>query len=237
MIRADAGFCNSEFINACFAKGFGFICAYKKQSNFYDHIRKVKNWQPSSLKSRDGRDLELGSCSISFAQSAKPVRMIIARAKSDDRQASLFSMDQYDYFGFLTNMGAHEIPNEKAILFYRKRGQAENFIKEQKYGQDLKHYPCSKLSANKAFGLIAGFAHSLMRAMALLNPRVKRTKKGRISIPQYAKAQRRKWLQIPVEIARHAGSVVFRYCERHFLEVQGWLRRLEKLQLGRAFTT
>jgi hypothetical protein len=43
------------------------------------------------------------------------------------------------------------------IEFYRKRGNAENYIREDKYGFDLKHYPCLKLIANKAYGLISEF--------------------------------------------------------------------------------
>ncbi len=146
-------------------------------------------------------------------------------------------MDEYDYFAFLTNMGQHEYTNEDLIYLYRKRGQAENYIKEQKQAQDLKNYPCQKLTANKAFGLIAGFSHSLMRFMALLNPRIKNTRNGRIHMTQYTKAQRRKWLQIPVEIARHAGTVVFRYTQRHIMEVNAWLKKLQMLSFGQAFTT
>ncbi len=191
----------------------------------------------NSLKAKDGRDCEIGTCSITYAQAVKPIRLVVARAKSNSPHESLFSVDHYDYFGFVTNMGHHEYENEDLIYLYRKRGHAENFIKEQKYAQDLKNYPCQKLSANKAFGLIAGFSHSLMRFMALLNPKIKNTKSGRIHITQYTKAQRREWLQIPVEIARHAGTVVFRYTQRHIMEVNAWLKKLQMLSFGQAFTT
>ena len=48
------------------------------------------------------------------------------------------------------------------ILTYRKREQAENYIKEMKYAFDLKHYPCLKLDANKAYAAIASVAYNLM---------------------------------------------------------------------------
>ena len=49
---------------------------------------------------------------------------------------------------------------------------AENFIREQEYGFDLKHYPCQKLDANRAYGLIETFAYNLMRLTALqVNPK------------------------------------------------------------------
>jgi len=40
---------------------------------------------------------------------------------------------------------------EKVVLFYRGRGNAENFIREGKNGFDLHHFPCLKLVANKAY--------------------------------------------------------------------------------------
>jgi hypothetical protein len=43
----------------------------------------------------------------------------------------------------------------------------ENFIRELKNGLDLHHYPCQKLSANKAYGLMAAFAYNLMRYVAV----------------------------------------------------------------------
>lgn len=54
------------------------------------------------------------------------------------------------------------------IKFYRGRGHAENFIKEIKYNFDLKHFPCQKLVANKAYGIIAALAYNLMRLVAFL---------------------------------------------------------------------
>ena len=53
--------------------------------------------------------------------------------------------------------------NEELICFNKKRGNAENFIREFKNGFDIQHFPCLKLNANKAYGLIAAFAYNLMR--------------------------------------------------------------------------
>ncbi|MBP9706169.1 MAG: transposase [Oligoflexales bacterium] len=49
------------------------------------------------------------------------------------------------------------------MCFYKKRGNAENFIRELKNGFDIQHFPCLKLNANKAYGLLAAFAYNLMR--------------------------------------------------------------------------
>ena len=96
------------------------------------------------------------------------------RALKEKSQGVLFKQkDDYDYYAFATTIGAHEMTNEEVIKFYRKRGNAENFIKELKNGLDLHHYPCQQLIANKAYGLIAAVAYNLMRLVALLDNRNK----------------------------------------------------------------
>ena len=108
------------------------------------------------------------------------------------------------------------------IRFYRKRGHAENFIREIKYGFSLKNYPCMKLDANRAYGLIAAFAYNLMRLTALQhNPKK----------PGFAKKMRRRLLRMPAVIVRHAGRTVFRLMKRHKEEMTGWLERLKTLQI------
>lgn len=52
---------------------------------------------------------------------------------------------------------------EEVFEFYRGRANVENFIRDQKYGFDLKHFPCQKLSANYVYGLIAQMAYNLTR--------------------------------------------------------------------------
>ena len=61
----------------------------------------------------------------------------------------------------------------KIVEFYRARGHcAENMIRELKNGFDLKHFPCQKLAANKAYGLIAAFAHNVVRFLSFVeNPK------------------------------------------------------------------
>ncbi len=132
IFRGGSAFCTSEFINSCFAKGFGFVCAYKKQSNFYDHLSRIKNWKPSSIKAKDGRDCEIGTCSITYAQAVKPIRLVVARAKSNSPHESLFSVDHYDYFGFVTNMGQHEYENEDLILSLSQEGACREFHQRTK---------------------------------------------------------------------------------------------------------
>ena len=53
----------------------------------------------------------------------------ILKPEKDRTQLSLFDGDVYEYFFFVTNT---EIPSEKVVVSYEKRGNAEKTIKEAK---------------------------------------------------------------------------------------------------------
>jgi hypothetical protein len=135
----------------------------------------------------------------------------------------LFDDARYDYYAFVTNIAHSELTAPEIVNFYRKRGNSENFIKEDKYGFDLKHYPCLKLTANKAYGLITAFATAYMRYLSLIAGKKK---------TQYAKATRHQLIHLPVQIVRHAGQVIFKFCNRHIKEVLSALKKITSQQLG-----
>ncbi len=232
IFRADSGYCNSEFMNAVSAKGCGFVCMGRMGNKLEDSLEGIKNWRPCGLTMKDGRKTEIGSTTVAgFGSTAKHVRVVAMRALREDAHQLLFDFYRYDYVYLVTNMGQHEYSNEQLFKLYRHRGQAENYIKLQKYGFDLKHYPCLKLSANKAYGLIAAFAYSIMQFMAQTRPLMKRTRNGIKRIVQFAKAHRRRWLFLPAQVVCHAGKVIIRYNERHYKEVNRWLEFLKILRL------
>jgi len=62
-------------------------------------------------------------------------------------QLSLLEGDEYEYFYFVTNT---EMPSEKAVIAYEKRGNAENYIKEAKYDMAVGHLLLQSFWANEA---------------------------------------------------------------------------------------
>lgn len=237
VVRADSGFDNAEFFNACRAKGAGFVCAGKKQEHLMEKVFCIKNWQKQNPESKDpivavgGRECEIGHISYHREGYSGSLRLVVIRAKKLQEEGIIFKKYQeYDYYCFITNMGAHEYSDVDLIKLYRGRGNGENFIKEQKYGFDLKHYPCLKLKANKAFGLIAAFAYTLMRFISLSSPSLKKTKAGIKKIHHFAKRIRRKWLHLPAQVLRHAGVVTFRFNGNHHKEILYWQNKIKTLQ-------
>ena len=111
--------------------------------------------------------------------------------------------------------------NQQVIEHHNKRGNAENFIREEKYGYDLKHFPCLKLSANHAYGLLAMVAHNILRWCAII------TKPHR---PHFSKKLRRRYIYIPGKLIKHARQLCVKIPVRFFKEVQ-LLRKAWQLPL------
>lgn len=152
--------------------------------------------------------------------------------KQRGRQASLFHdegfkhADPWDYYAVVTNF-ALDLSTEKIVdnfdpalkrwsiqevfEFHQKRGNAENFIREEKYGYDLKHFPCLKLNANHAYGLLAMVAHNILRWIAVMT---------RPDKPHFSKKLRKHFIFIPAKIVHHARQVYMKLMDHHFKEVK-----------------
>lgn len=166
--------------------------------------------------------------------------------KSRGHQVSLFHddgfkhEDPWDYYAIVTNFSLdlskpelstpHLVDNSKkdsekikswsiqeVFLHHQKRGNAENFIKEEKYGYDLKHFPCKKLNANYAYGLLAMTAHNILRWVAIMT---------RPDRPHFSKKLRQHFIFIPGKIVHHARQVFLKLMEFHYKGVQDLRERL-----------
>ena len=239
IVRGDSGFFTSEFFNACKAKNAGFVCAAKKTDGVKDKIHRIKNWTAQDqnddkrILATGRRECEIGHIAYHTKGYDGHLRLVVMRAKKQPEPGVIYTdFTEYDYFPFVTNMGLHEFSDTDLIKLYRGRGNAENMIKEQKYGFDLKHFPCQKLNANKAFGLVASIAYGLTRFLALSSPTKKKTKDGVKEIVSFAKKLRNRCLMIPAQIAHHAGSVIFRFEQHYYEEVLDWKKRIKNFQFG-----
>ena len=226
--RGDSAFCRTDLFNAFAAKNVGFVVCLKR--NMLDPLLgQIRHWKKPKHKKReirfyDDRDCELAETLYRPKKAVEILRVVVMRAVKKGREGLLFKQQEdYDYYSFISNIGEHELSSEKLIRFYRKRGQAENFIKEMKYGYDLLHYPCLKLIANKVWSSIAAMAHNFLRALAIAeNPQK----------TSYAKRIRTRLIHIPCQVVRHAGQVWFRFMTHHYREVERWKKYLQQVQCG-----
>ena len=229
-VRADAGYCKTDFFNACAAKAAGFVVCMRGLM-LAPLVGRIQHWRlqnpnkKSRIKFVGGRECEIGSTLYKPKRSEHVLRVVVVRSLKKGREGLLIKReDDYDYVGWVTNIGEHEMSDEKLIKFYRKRGHnAENMIRELKNGLDLRHYPCLSMVANKAFALMGSFAYNLMRFVSL---------KDNPNKPQFAKAIRFRFVHLPCQVVRHARQVSFRFMGQQFEEVKRWLSFIQNLQSG-----
>lgn len=189
-VRGDSAYCNLEVMNTCLSQGAKFALAMKK--NVYNSILEInKNtikWKKTKLKFFDSDECELADAIYApdgLQGNTKTLRVVFIRAPKDDG---------YKYYAICTNIFQHEWKAKQVIKFYRGRANCENFIKEQKYGMDFKHFPCKKLNANRVYGLIGTIAYNMMRTTSFLI-----SEKGCLS-----KKIRKILLEIPCQLVSHA---------------------------------
>lgn len=223
-MRGDSGYCNFDVFKACQDKNVKFVITMRQ--NMLDTVMHHKlNWKPAKeLVFRDGRSCEIASTVYySGHYKASLLRVVIIRARKT--QKDLFDTDGYDYRAWVTNLGEHEMKNEDVILFYQKRGNAENFIRELKNGFDLQHFPCQQLKANKVYGIIAAMSHNLMRFTAW-------NIDGKI--PKFSKALRFKMVYIAGQVVRKARTTIFRLAHPFRKEVEHRITTIQKAKFGLA---
>jgi len=220
----DSGFCNGAVFNACLEQRVDFVIACR--ANMYERfIPLVKSWKPSQkIKFYDGRAVDIGHTVFINKETNKIMRLVVLRGlKENENGNSLFMDSRYDYAAFVTTISQHLMSNEDIISLYRSRSNAENFIRDLKYGFDMLHYPCRKLTANKAYGIMMALAYNLVRlAGHLLNP-VK---------PLFAKAVRFLLVHIPCQVVRHGRYTTIKMPAERLKEVQ---RLYDKIQLSMGY--
>jgi hypothetical protein len=229
--RADSGYCQKDIFHACDSHDVSFVITMRE--NMFEPIMdQMTDWKktnvndPDRLTFYDGRECEV--CETVYWPEGyhKALRVVAMRAKQpNDGWSEMLGYEAYDHYAWVTNLGSHEWSVEQIIKFYRKRGNAENFIKELKYGFDLKHFPCQKLSANRVYSVLASFAHAISRYLSLLKS------SGRHS--HYSKKIRQQCIHLPCEIVRHSRQVIFKFMKHHQKEVTRLVSMIKKHQLLR----
>ena len=229
-LSGDAAYCNQEVMTTNISLGSFFtLTANQATTSWEDHIPTIANWEPwvytqeeileASEKGKSLAEIELGY--FYWQPTWNPVLrfpVVVKRQKYETEEQMQLGHGLYKYYGVVTNLPLVKWSLQSVIEHHNKRGNAENFIREEKYGYDLKHFPCQELKANHAFGLLALAAHNVLRWVAIHdNP----------SRPRFAKGLRRKFIDIPAIVVSHARLLALRVSEAAFQEVNRIREALE----------
>lgn len=219
-LSGDAAYCYQDVITTCIALGAQFtLTANQATTGWESHIPEITQWEPWVYSKEEQAqaleqgyrlpEVELGRFHWRPSWNEALCLPVVVKRTRRSGQLSLLE-GEWKYYGVTTNINLATWSKQEVIEHHNKRGNAENFIREEKYGYDLKHFPCLELKANHAFGALALAAHNVLRWIAIHeNP----------SRPRFAKGIRRKFINIPGKVVSHARQLVLRISEHAFQEV------------------
>lgn len=218
-LSGDSAYCYQELIKTCMALGIKFTFTANQATTMWeDFIPTINNWTSwvyteEQIEKYQLLDIELPEIEVgSFLWTPnwnQGLRFPIVVKRMKKEQAD-FIHGIYKYYGVVTNMDLTRQSYQEIIEFHNKRGNAENFIREEKYGYDLKHFPCQKLKANHSFGLLAMVAHNLLRWAAIHDQPHR---------PKFSKKFRRMFIDIPGKMVSHGRTLTLKISEHYFKEV------------------
>jgi hypothetical protein len=230
--RADSAYCWKDPLETLIRLGVTYtIAAHDGTTGWRDHLTEITQWQQwvyseEEIKTSEKRGKKLPVIEIgrfhwqpSWAENLR-IPVVVKRTWREPEQLGMLEMPgEWNYYGILTNFDLFRHSLQSVMEFYLKRGNAENFIREEKYGFDLLHMPCLSMNANFAYLQLAMVAHNLLRWVALVQKPDK---------PHFSKKIRRRYIYIPGKIIQHARQLILKIPVRFYEEVQ-------RLKLGLRF--
>jgi hypothetical protein len=199
-LSADLAFCNQDTITTLICLGVLFTITANQATTFWeDHIPEITKWEKwqysedekreALKKQKELAEIELGR--FYWQPSWNEVLrlpVVVKRQKYQAQEQTWLGQGEYKYEGVVTNLPVFNWSLQKVMEHHNKRGNLESFIREEKYGYDLKHFPCLEMRANHAYSLLAMVAHNLLRWVAIHDEP---------SMPRFAKGLRRRFIEIP----------------------------------------
>jgi len=215
-VRSDSAWYQAEVMDYCDELGHGFCFAADQDEAVKGAIMAIgeDSWRRIDLCS-DPADPEpyvrewASETVHTLNRSARTYRLIVIR--KERLQDDLF-YGPYKYQALITNM---DLPLERQIAWYRRRGQCENQIKELKWDFELRILPSGDFFVNALYLRIMTLAYNLfvaLKTLVLPEPyktlRLKTLLFRLLGLPGLVtRHARRLWLKLP---RGHPHRAVFR---------------------------
>jgi DDE family transposase len=229
-LSADSAYCNQEVMKTCLGLGVKFtITANQATTGWQDQLGAITKWEEWQYSKEQIEDAQIHQVELPKIELGRfywrpswsdTLRLPIVVKRSKATGQLELGQGEYKYYGVVTDLALINWSLQEVMEHHNKRGNAENFIRDGKYGYDLKHFPSRKLIVNEAFGLLAWVAHNLLR-WAAIHDNPKR--------PKFAKRFRDQFVNIPGKIVSHARQLCMKI-PIHFLEEVNRLRTALELK-------
>lgn len=242
--RADSAYGAHKVYEALQVKGVKFAIVLRENIGRYVRAKNqnLLEWRRSKTRFFDSDECEVAMGLYPVKQLGQ-LRVVFIRAPRRDTQLDFFTdpnEEGYQYYSIITNIGSDLMSEEEVIDFYRGRANAENYIREQKYGYDFLNFPCRRLRSNQIYGLVGTMAHNLMRALSMcMDQKVKRVRgkdekvRTVVQLGYFAKKIRTILMTIPCQVVRSARKVKLRLNKASKEVFERICEKMKKIQRGR----
>jgi len=155
-LRMDSGYFDEEIIETIESLGCSYLIKAKEYPTL---VSQVTDSSILFVTGDEGRETtELLTKQNTWDKDRRFVVSRVLKPEKERAQLSLLDGDEYEYFFFVTNT---ELPSEKVVISYEKRGNAENYIKEAKYDMAVGHLLLKSFWANEAVFQMRMFSYNL----------------------------------------------------------------------------
>jgi hypothetical protein len=175
LFRADSGFCSESILKFIEEKNISYVMSCKLYANLQSAIYNVSKWQPLGIG--------IWITEMEFKQGgwSKPRRVVIIKQQEEVRKkttgkklTSLFKMEDIDrdkvyktrYHAFVSNQ---QLPAVEIWEQYKRRGDAENRIKELKEDFGIQGFCMDSFCATETAMRFVMMAYNLMSLFRLLS--------------------------------------------------------------------
>lgn len=217
LVRSDSAGYNYRLMRYCDQERIEFVIAGRESEAIFQIIQGIQRWE----RLRGGRANEEVGEGLHFIGPEKEgavYRLIVVRKRNDQR--ALFPEFEYSYRLYVTNT---DWSRHTVVRFYRKRGDAENVIRELKEGYAADHILSEEFLANAVFFQLQLLAYNLVEVFKYAH--LDRSW-WRLRIKQL----RYRLINIAGVVARHAHRTVLRLSV-HYRHVETFRRIFRLLQV------
>ena len=216
--RADSAYGTHKIYNSLIGLGVNFTICLKENvwASILNKVEFQMRWRKINTKFFDSNKCQIGSTIYSprGLERKQFLRVVFIRTKKKEILPE--TKRHYRYYAIVTDISSTKMNDEEIINFYRGRANAENFIKDLKYGMDFKHFPCQQMNKNKVWGLMGILAYNLMRFSSFLID-----ERG-----CFLKRVRKKMVYLASEIRKGQRKIKLRFSHNIFKEVERLERKM-----------
>jgi len=203
LFRMDSGYFDDDSIETIESAG----CQYLIKGKEYPTLAfQVSAPSISFIKGDEGWETtELVTKLDTWTKDRRFVVSRVLKPEKERTQLSFLESDEFEYFYFVTNT---ELPSEKVVIAYEKRGNAENYIKEAKYDMAVGHLLLQSFWANEAIFQLMMLTYNLFLLFKMDFAK-------EAEYRQQIKTFRLKYIFLAGKIIRTARSVVMKLSEKY----------------------